>query len=101
MITPRGSKTAAVVSYITWVGWVLSLFIRDRDDEFTTRHINQALAINILSIISGFINRIPFLRGIGWFFSLAAFLCFIIGIYRAATGVWDPLPVVGEVDWVR
>ena len=101
MITPRGSKTAAVVSYITWAGWIIAYIIRDRNDEFTTRHINQALAINVLSLISGLVHRLPFIRRIGGIFSLAVFLCFIIGIYRAATGVWEPLPVVGDVDWVK
>ena len=101
MIKPTGSKTAAVVSYLTWIGWIVAFLIRDTNDEFTTRHLNQALAINLLSIISNLLYRFPLVRGVSGFISLAAFVFFIIGIFRAAKGEWEPLPLVGDVDWVK
>lgn len=91
------SKLAAVISYITWIGWIVAFFIGDRNDEFVRQHINQALILNIVSVISGAIGR---LGGIFSFASgligLVILVLLVLGIYKAATGDKTPLPVIGD-----
>ena len=46
----NNSRTVAVVSYITWIGWIIAFLIRDKTDRFAAHHLNQALVINLLKI---------------------------------------------------
>ena len=93
----RNSRTVAVVSYITWIGWIIAFIIRDRSDTFALHHLNQALVINLLKIAGGLCAAVP---GIGHSVSavvgIAAFVFIVMGIYRAANYRTDPLPLVGE-----
>ena len=93
----NNSRTVAVVSYITWIGWIIAFLIRDRRDAFAAHHLNQALMINLLKIAGGLCVMIPHngeeLSGI---VGIAAFILIIMGIYRAVNWRTDPLPVIGE-----
>ena len=95
------SRTVAVVSYITWIGWIIAFVIRDRDDAFSAHHLNQALVINLLKIAGGLCAALP---GIGHSVSavvgIAAFVFIVMGIYRAANWRTDPLPFVGELHLI-
>ena len=91
------SKAAAIIAYITWVGFFIALLIRDKTDRYTAHHLNQALIINILSLIGGVIAAIPFLgTAVSGVVSLAVFVFWIMGVYRAATGSTEPLPFIGD-----
>ena len=91
------ARRIAVLSYITWVGWIVAFLIRDKGDSFQTHHINQALMINLLKIAGGLCAALP---GIGHSVSavvgVAAFVFIVMGIYRAANWRTDPLPFIGE-----
>ena len=54
-------KTARILSYITWIGWIIALVSGDKDnDEGLKQHLNQALICNILDsnlIKSFFLNK--------------------------------------------
>ncbi|MGX8773948.1 MAG: hypothetical protein ACSW8G_02695 [Bacillota bacterium] len=97
----RRSRAIAVVSYITWIGWIIAFVLRDRNDDFTLHHLNQALVINLLKIAGGLCAAVP---GIGHSVSaiagIAAFIFIIMGIYRAANWRTDPLPLVGELHLI-
>ena len=58
------NKTAAIVSYITWIGFIIALCIGDRSDRYVMHHLNQALVLNILSIVGGVLKVIPLKSGI-------------------------------------
>ena len=92
------ARRIAVLSYITWVGWIIAFLIRDKGDSFQTHHINQALMINLLKIAGGLCAALP---GIGHSVSavvgVAAFVFIVMGIYRAAHWRTDPLPIIGEL----
>ena len=95
------SNTAAIVSYVTWVGFIIALIIGDRSDEFTMHHMNQALLINILSIAGGVLAVIPFLGSIAaGIISVVVLVYWVIGIYRAATWNMEPLPVLGDIHLI-
>ena len=39
-------KTARILSYITWIGWIIALVSGDKDnDEGLKQHLNQAFLI--------------------------------------------------------
>ena len=108
MNTPE-SKVAAVISYLTWIGWIAAVIMRsDREEykgcEFTRRHINQAFFINVVGIAGGIIFGLSGVPGhlmIGGAVSTIEFALWIIGLYRAATGVWKPLPIVGDLELIK
>lgn len=102
------SKVAAVVSYLTWIGWIVAVVLRaDREEykecEFTRRHINQAFFINVIGLISGVLIGLPIpghLMVSGVVYTIR-FVLWILGLVRAAMGVWKPLPIVGEIELLK
>ena len=94
----KKSNTAAVAAYITWVGFIIALVIRDKTDPFTTQHINQALIINILSVIGGALAILPFVGGIiSGIVNFVVLICWALGVFRAVPWSTEPLPVIGEI----
>ena len=95
------SNSAAVASYLTWIGFIIALLIRDKGDDFTTFHINQALVLNILGIVAGALTIFPLIGGIAsTIVSAAVFVLWCIGIYRAITWSTEPLPLIGEIHLI-
>ena len=93
----NNSRTVAVVSYITWIGWIIAFLIRDRRDAFAAHHLNQALMINLLKIAGGLCVMIPHIgEELSGIVGIAAFILIIMGIYRVVNWRTDPLPVIGE-----
>ena len=91
------ARRIAVISYITWIGWIIAFLIRDKGDSFQTHHINQALMINLLKIAGGLCAAIPEIGdNISAVAGIAAFVFIVMGIYRAANWRTDPLPLIGE-----
>lgn len=87
------SRIAAILAYITWIGFFIALIMRDPADRYTAHHINQALVLNIAGLLGGALAIIPILGTIaGGIVSIAIFVLDIMGIYRAATGSTEPLP---------
>ena len=39
-------KTAKIVSYITWIGWLIVLLIDAKEDAGVKQHLNQALSVS-------------------------------------------------------
>ena len=98
----RHSKLYAVISYITWIGFVIALIARDPGDPLVRRHLNQALIINILETLARVLTRI------GGIFDLAAniidlvcLVLFIMGLYRAFRMDETPLPVIGDIELIH
>lgn len=93
----NNSRVLAVVSYITWIGWIIAFLMRDRTDAFVAHHLNQALLINLLKIAGGLCMMLPHIgEELSSVVGVAAFVLIIMGIYRAANWRTDPLPVIGE-----
>ena len=97
----NNSKAVAVAAYITWVGFLIAMLVGDRSDRFVAHHMNQALVINIFSIVGGVLAILPLVGGlIGWLVSAATFAFWIMGIYRAFTGSTEPLPFIGDIHLI-
>lgn len=92
------SKLYSVLSYITWIGWIISFILHDRRDMLVRQHLNQALVLNIISSIASIMGRANgFLGWAGGIIDLAALILVIWGIVRAFKMSAEPLPLIGEV----
>lgn len=94
----RSLNIPAIISYLSWPGWIIALIVRDPADPFAAHHLNQSLVLNVFSIICGVANMLPLIGGlISVVTSLLTLVLWIMGIWRAI--MWDdrPLPVVGGV----
>jgi len=96
------SKLLSVLSYITWIGWLIAFFARDRSDRLVRQHVNQALVLNIISVIINVLNRLGGLFDvIGNILGLACLVFLIWGIVRAVKGSDEPLPFVGDLMHIQ
>lgn len=90
-----------MISYFTWVGFLVALVIGDRTDSFTNHHLNQALVINILSIAGGVLSIIPLLGTmVAGIIDVVVVIFWIMGIYRAITWSMEPLPLLGDIHLI-
>jgi len=83
----KNTKVLSVISYITWIGWIVAFILRDKYDRVVTQHLNQALALNIVGILVSAGTRIG--GAIGWIagiISLISLILAIWGIIRAISG---------------
>lgn len=101
MYNKSNANVISAISYLTWVGFIVALIMRDKTDSFTTFHLNQALVLNILSIVGGAVAIIPLVGGIAsTIVSAAVFVLWCIGIYRAFVWSTEPLPVIGDIHLI-
>ena len=97
----RHSRLYAVISYITWIGFVVSLVGRDPADPLVRRHLNQALLINILETISRILGRFAIFGPVTFIIDLAVLVFFFMGIIRALNMDSRPLPLIGEIELIH
>lgn len=99
MYTEKKDKVAAIISYLfTWIGWVIAFIIRNKDDELSGHHLNQALVLHIATTIVNLLGRIGGV--IGWIaniIDIGILVLVIMGIVRAAKGSDEPLPIIGDI----
>src|SRR5690606_9057723 len=95
------SKTIAIVSYITIIGWLIAFFqYKDNKTPLAKYHLEQALGVFIFSILWSIAMRvlfslIPALTTLGSLLSLVPLVLIIIGIINAANEALKPVPVIG------
>ena len=93
----KNSKLFAVLSYITWIGFVVSFLLRDRNDTLVRRHLNQALIINLIGTVGTILTRAGGILATGGsILGIACFVLSIMGIVRALRMSEEPLPYIGE-----
>ena len=82
------AKTTSVVAYITWIGFIVAICAGDR--EGAKFHLNQALVINLFSLL----GLIPF---IGWIWGIFMLVCWIMGLIYAIDQNEKEVPLIGKV----
>ena len=88
-------KTMGVVAYITWIGFIVAICSSSQKSEFTRFHLNQALVINIASMIAAFIPVI------GFILCIVFFIAKIVGIVYAANGQMVEIPLIGQIKIIK
>ena len=82
------AKTTSVVAYITWIGFIVAICAGDR--EGAKFHLNQALVINLFSLL----GLIPF---VGWIWGIFMLVCWIMGLIYAVDQNEKEVPLIGKV----
>jgi uncharacterized membrane protein len=92
------SKTVAIVSYITLIGWIIALIMnQSKKTDLGSFHIRQALLIYIVGIILWWVPVV------GWLLNIAVFVFWIMGLVYAAQGQKKEVPVLGSLaqNWFK
>lgn len=97
------SKTIAIVSYITLIGWIIALVMHNGNkSRLGAYHLRQMLGLMIIVIVAQIIAAIiaAIVPAIGTILSGVVGLCTIVflvlGVLAAANGQEKPLPIIGE-----
>lgn len=89
------SDGAAIIAYITWIGFLVALILNANDkNEYVEFHLNQALVLNLFSLIG-------FIPVIGWIIDIAVWVFRIMGIVNAYRGNEEPLPIIGGIHIIH
>ncbi|GEJ45959.1 MULTISPECIES: DUF4870 domain-containing protein [unclassified Chryseobacterium] len=97
------SKTAAILSYITIIGWLVA-YIKRHDitpkSDLVTYHLKQGLGLFIISVLFNLgLWIILFLAPMLYFINyigIVLFILFVIGVINAASEAKKPLPLIGK-----
>ncbi len=102
-------KTAAIVSYITIIRWLIAYFgmHKDKRTDFASYHLRQTLLFAIVSILLGWglgfilgilivITGITSLAYIATIVQIGLFVVWLIGLLGAIKGEKKPIPLIGE-----
>jgi uncharacterized membrane protein len=105
------SKTAAIVSYITIIGWLIAYFTTQGTPErndFSKYHLKQSFglglvgaALNIISwvFLPMFVTSYSSAALFGNIFlvlGLAVFVFWLLGLLNAANDKMAPIPLIGK-----
>ena len=95
------TRILSIVSYLTWVGWIAALVLRDPGDGVTRQHLNQALILNLADTVVSILARLPLLGWLSGLLGLATLVFNIWGIWRAIQMSAEPLPVIGQYQIIN
>ncbi len=95
VVDSQKDKTMAIVGYITWIGFIIAMVSDSRNSTFTKFHLNQALILNIASIVCPLIPLVGVLLGI------AVFVFWIMAVISAANGQMKPLPLIENIKIIK
>ena len=100
--SPDNPKTAAIVCYITFIGWLIAYFLiyRANKDEFSGFHLRHTLLLHIISFIVNFLavlyvwERFPYVLLV--VISGLLLVCWLIGVWGAINGKKKAAPFIGS-----
>ncbi len=97
------SKTVAIVSYITIIGWIVALILRQNESpksEFSRFHLRQSIGVHLIlfaSSIIRFVLAFLYLGFIGNIVWILGAIIWLIGLINAIQGDFKGIPFIG--DW--
>jgi len=96
--TSTEDKTAAIVSYLTLLGFIVAIIIHNsKKTKLGAYHLRQTLGFVLCGVAMGFLVVIPVL---GWiampFVGLFILVLWVMGLISAINGQMKPVPVLGE-----
>lgn len=108
IITPFGEekeknmdkKVTGIVSYLTWVGWLVAFLAGDK--EGAKFHLNQSLCLNLVALVNSVIACIPFIGTIiSLIVGLVVFVFWCMGFYYAIIDVEKEVPLIGKIQLLK
>jgi uncharacterized membrane protein len=100
--SPDNPRTAAVVGYITVIGWLIAYFsLYDRNkNSFAAFHLRQSLLLHILSFFLNVFSLLALWKLVPYALVVVAgmilFILWLIGAFRAINNNAEPVPLVGR-----
>ena len=101
------AKITGIVSYISWVGWLVAFLAGDK--EGAKFHLNQSLVllismtiIQMISAVAGFIPVVGFIvRLVAGLCCLVLLIFWIMGIIAAIKEEEKALPLIGNIQLLK
>ena len=87
------TKATNIVAYIGLIGWIIAFIAGDR--EGGKFHLNQALVLNLASLICSWIPLV------GWLLAIVIFVFWIMGIVSAIKDEEKELPLIGKIQILK
>lgn len=89
------NRVMAILAYI-WILFLVPL-LAAKDSKFARFHAYQGVALFLLSLLVGVVDRLlPYnLSGLSYFLSIGLLVLAVIGIVNAYQGKAKPLPLIG------
>jgi uncharacterized membrane protein len=111
--TTDNGKTAAIVSYITIIGWLIAYFgmHKDKKTELGSYQLRQTLLFHIAAIViswalawlfgiifltSSFGSGLLLISTLNWIVRVGFFIMWLIGFLGAVNGEKKPIPLIGD-----
>jgi uncharacterized membrane protein len=95
VVDPQKDKNMAIVAYITWIGFIIAMVSDSKNSTFTKFHLNQALILNIASIVC------PFIPLVGALLGIAVFVFWIMALISAVNGEMKSLPLIENIKIIQ
>lgn len=93
-------KTTGIVAYLTWVGLLIAFLAGDT--QGAKFHLNQALVLWILALAGFIFKPIPLIGGVlAWAWSIALFICWLIGFIGALNDEEREIPILGCIKILK
>lgn len=93
-------KVTGIVAYIGWIGWIIAICAGDKENAKV--QLNNALLLNLASLIGGVVALIPF---VGWIIScvlsIAILVFWIMGLISAIQDTDKELPLIGGIKIIK
>ena len=90
------TKVTSIVGYIGWLGWLIAFLAGDK--EGAKFHLNQALLVNLLSIIGTVLAGVPV---VGWVLSVAVLVFWVMGLVYAIKQEEKEIPLIGSIKILK
>ncbi len=99
------AKTTSWVSYLWWIGWIISLVTSNNmspKPPLVVFHLRQSLGLLAISTALWILNWMLIFSFSGWYWiymilSIGLFVLWLIGLIAAVQGEEKPVPVLGPL----
>ncbi len=101
--TVDAGKTAAIISYITFIGTIIAYVMNnEKKNPFAAFHIRQMIGLSIFSLLNSFLIA-KFSSWAAGAIGIFLFVLWIIGFIGAIQGEEKKMPLVGDLfqDWFK
>jgi uncharacterized membrane protein len=102
--SPDNPRTTAVVSYITFIGWLIAyfgLYPKNRTSH-SSFHLRQSLLIHILSLLVKIFYSFSYASSttlvVTGVLTILVFILWLSGFVDALNGRQRPLPLIGSLS---
>ena len=94
---PATKRALAMCLYVGLLPLIFGFAVRDKNDEFITFHLNQALVVFLASLVAALLSAVF----IGVLLGIFVLVVAIMGIVSAYNGEKKEMPLLGKIKLVK